>query len=625
MLNAVKIWIWLSTWVVASGWILSVFHELNLAGYGMAFGFAVILFFLCRAKQVRPHYLPWFQPSRKRFLRMAPLLFLVLALFALLGGSWYAPSNGGSAAYRIPRVMEWLASAQWHWIHVFDARLNIAGCGLEWFFAPLILLTGSDRLLFLPNWISFLLLPGLIFSVFIWLRISPRVAWWWMWLLPSGWCFAMQAGSTINDSFAAVYALAAVDFALRARESRKNSDLWLSLLAAALATGVKQSDILLAVPGLIAAAPNLRLLLKRPLASSAIVSLCLLISALPNIIFNLKETSNWAGVSGPPWNEMEPRSPFWGIVGNIFCLAAQNLKPPFFPFSSWWNAEMRHFIQTPFGAHFTGFEDFGRLSFGAGESNVALGAGLALLILVSFFAARLYATRSKVAGGTMDSGPVILLLKWVPWLLLLVFMAKTGTFQNGRQLASYYILLIPSLLAAPGQPLLVRQRWWRFIALLVMGLAAALLVVSRERPLFPSQIILRQLKENHPQSKLVSNIFMTYAITPAFEEERKYLREVLPLNEAVIGYAAGIDGEAGSSLWLPYGQRRIQYVTPDDTVDGLHSTGIHYVVVDSEFLEVTRQALPPWLARYQATVVKQWHVLLDPYAPPRAFYLVRLD
>ena len=62
-----------------------------------------------------------------------------------------------------------------------------------------------------------------------------KVAWWWMWLLASGWCFALQAGSIANDSFAAIYILAAVDLALRARETKSVSDLWLSLLAAALA------------------------------------------------------------------------------------------------------------------------------------------------------------------------------------------------------------------------------------------------------------------------------------------------------------------------------------------------------------------------------------------------------
>ena len=230
MPDAVRIWIVLSSLLVACGWVLSAFDQLTPAGYGIAFGITIIAIFFGgqRKRKSRPPS----RPFRRRFKRIAPALFLVLAVFALLGGILYAPSDGGSAAYRIPRVMAWLTAGQWHWIHVFDARLNIAGCGLEWFFAPLILLTHSDRFLFLPNWFSFLLLPGLIFSVFTRMGIPARVAWWWMWLLPSGWCFALQAGSTLNDSFAAVYALASVDFALRARQSQKITDLCLCLVSA---------------------------------------------------------------------------------------------------------------------------------------------------------------------------------------------------------------------------------------------------------------------------------------------------------------------------------------------------------------------------------------------------------
>jgi hypothetical protein len=628
VLNAVRTWILLSTLLVASGWALSALHQLNLAGYGIVFGIAVASYFLKNLwtkEQPKKISRRWFGPFRRRFKQPAPLLFLLLALLALLGGSLYEPSDGGSAAYRIPRVMDWLAAGQWHWIHAFDARLNIAGYGMEWFFAPLILLTHTDRSLFLPNWLSFLLLPGLIFSVFTRLRISPRVAWWWMWLLPSGWCFIMQAGSTINDSFAAAYALAAVDFGLRARESQKTDDVWLSVLSAALATGVKQSDILLAVPGLIAVCPNLKLLLKRPLISSAILGLCLLVSALPNIVFNLKKTGIWSGVTGPPWKGMEPQSPFWGVIGNIFCMTAQNLKPPVFPLSRPWNAAMKHFIQTPFGAHFAGFEDFGRLSFGAGESNVALGVAIIFLALVSIFAARSYRAKLEFVGTTTTLDLRLALLKWTPWVLLLVYMAKVGTFQNGRQFAAYYIFLFPSLLDGPGQSSLVRRGWWKSLTLLVMVISAALLVISRERPLFPSQTILGGLEAKYPHSKFVSTVAGTYSTTPAFEGQRESLRKILPAGEAVLGYASGNDGEAGSSLWLPFGSRRIQYVVPGDTAEELRSAGIHYVVVDMDLLDTTHDSIQQWLARYHATVAGQWEFREDPYAPPRVYYLAQLQ
>ena len=626
MLRVVKIWILISTLLVVAGWVLSAIHVLNPAGYGVVFVLAVVAFFFwLRHTRAEKKSRQCLRAFLYRFKRPAPLLFLALAVLTLVGGLLYSPSNGSSAAYRIPRVMEWLAAGQWYWVHTPDVRMNIAGCGMEWFFSPLILLTHNDRLLFLPNWLSFLMLPGLVFSVLTRLRISSRVAWWWMWLLPSGWCFIMQAGSTINDSFATVYALAAIDFALRARESRNVGDVWYSMLAVALASGVKQSDVLLAIPGLIALWPNARLLLKRPLLTALVAGICLLISILPITVFNLKKTGNWAGVTVNDWGYAELHSPFWGIIGNIFCLTAQNLKPPVFPLVKPWDAARKHFLETHLGSHFTQFEDFGRLSFGVGESAASLGAGICLLTLISIFAARHYRRVLKLADTRNGTDAVLFLLIWTPWLLMLVFMAKVGTFESGRQFASHYILLFPLLLASSGHAVLVRQRWWKSLALLVMALAVSLLFISRDRPLFPAQTVIQHLEAKYPNSKFVANIQRTYSETPAFEEERIEARKALPKDEAVIGYASSIDGQAASSLWLPYGQRRVEYVLPEDTADQVRARGIHYVVVESLMLDMTQDTIQQWLARYNGVIVTQWQFLSNPYVPPFNYYLVRLN
>ena len=157
-----------------------------------------------------PHRFSRLSRLVRRFRRPAPLLFLLLAGMTLLAGVLYRDDNGDSDSYRIPRVLHWLAQGQWHWIRTMDPLINITNCNFEWLSAPLILFTHTDRTLFLINWISLLLLPGLTFSFLKSLGVRPRVAWWWMWLLASGWCFAFQASSTVNDSFAGVYALAGV-------------------------------------------------------------------------------------------------------------------------------------------------------------------------------------------------------------------------------------------------------------------------------------------------------------------------------------------------------------------------------------------------------------------------------
>ena len=49
--------------------------------------------------------------------------------------------------------------------HTEFQRLNTRAAGFEWVCAPVIALTKTDRPLFLINVISFLLMPGLVFSL----------------------------------------------------------------------------------------------------------------------------------------------------------------------------------------------------------------------------------------------------------------------------------------------------------------------------------------------------------------------------------------------------------------------------------------------------------------------------
>jgi hypothetical protein len=79
MLNAVRIWILLSTLLVSSGWILSALHQLNRAGYCAVFAAAAIA---CIVWQRRTRWGPQKNPDqllqklKRRFNRPAPFLFL---------------------------------------------------------------------------------------------------------------------------------------------------------------------------------------------------------------------------------------------------------------------------------------------------------------------------------------------------------------------------------------------------------------------------------------------------------------------------------------------------------------------------------------------------------------------
>ena len=144
MLNAARIWILLSTWLVGAGWILSALHQLNRTGYGAAFALTGMAAIFLRRKIKWPSAknLPsaWHK-FRRRFKHPAPLLFLILASMSFVSGVLYPPYNSDTDAYRLPRVLHWLGQEQWHWIHTADARMNVADCGYEWFVAPMVLFT----------------------------------------------------------------------------------------------------------------------------------------------------------------------------------------------------------------------------------------------------------------------------------------------------------------------------------------------------------------------------------------------------------------------------------------------------------------------------------------------------
>ena len=621
MLNAVRLWILFSALLVSAGWILSALHQLNRVGYGVFFAIAGIAFiFWLKKTRLRPQKnpAPLCHKFLRRFRRPAPIFFLLLILLAFLSGALLPDLNYDTDAYRLPRVFHWLWAGQWHWIHTFDPRMNIAACGFEWLCAPLILFTHTDRFLFLINWISYLLLPGLIFSVFTRLQVRPRVTWWWMWFLAAGWCFALQAGSVDNDSLAAVYILAAVDLALRAREKNSATDLWLSLLAAALATGVKQTNLPLVLLWMIAAWPSRRLVWIRPVRSLIIAAFGLLVSVVPVSVLNYAHYGTWLPTNLPslPSVGRFHLNPFWGVIGNAFCIPLQNLMPPFhellppfFRYSvSLWNEQMRQFLQTPFGAHFSSFENFGYLSAdyyrGICDGNAGIGLGVCILTGATFF--HLRRQQKKFTGaGIVPRDRNLFLLRVVPWMLLLLFMAKVGTFSNARHLAPYYIFLFPLFLVKPGHVRVVRQPRWQRLGLEIMAFTVIVVAGAGNRPLLPLPAIWEMFHQKIPNNEFVADQYSRYAESDfvAATTRKNFLDQSLPSDETVVGYYAVSFNLDEPGLWLPFGRRRVECVAPGDSPERLRVLGVHYVVVH---LLPLAGSITDWMEKYHGTLIGQY-------------------
>jgi hypothetical protein len=627
----VRIWILLSTVLCAAGWLLSAVHELNRTGYAIVLALTGGIGLWWWQRQPEASQMNGWQKLHRlsrRFRRPAPLLFLSLILLALLSGALYPPFTSDALMYRTPRVLHWAQEEHWHWIRTLDSRLNTRGCGFEWLTMPLLLFTKTDRLFFLINLISYVLLPGLVFSVFRQLRVQGRVAWWWMWLLPAGWCYTLSAGSLNNDSFASIYALAAINFALRGLKSRQIVDLWLSALAMALLTGVKQTLVPLALLWLIAAAPSFRLLLTRPFATALIIVLCLLVSALPTIYFDLSHDANWAGSPKHPdpgdffgrLGELD--SPWWGMAGNMFCLAMQNFSPPFNPFYKNWNEAMHKFLQTPLGGHFASFEDFCHLPAFLTEQSAGLGIIVGFLLLVSISSVWRWRMRHATPILMPAANLQIRLLHIVPWVLLLLFMAKVGAIEDARMLSPYYPFLLPAVLMQTGQQSLVRRHWWQNLGLLTLISAMILLVLLPARPLLPVNTILALWQQHHPESEGIAKLTSFYSGLGINLVQRQAFEKSLPATEHCIGYATDCQG-LEPSLWLPF-TRRVERVLPSDTGEELRRRNIHYVVVDPTFLGLTHCTIDELLTRYNARLVDQLITSSGFRKSPNHIYLIQL-
>jgi hypothetical protein len=580
-----------------------------------------------------------------------PLCFACLACLAFAGGLLYPPSSYTALSYRIPRVLHWLAEGRWHWIHTGDYRLNNRACGIEWLTTPLLLFTKSDRGLFLLNFLPFLLLPGLVFSLWRRLGVRPRVAWQWMWLLPTGYAFLLQAGSAGNDAFPVAYALAAVDFALRAWVSRRPADLFWSLLAAALLTGAKASNLPLLLPWALVAAPLALLLLRRPWPSAAVAAACLAVSFLPTAALNAAYLrGDWSGLSLERPG-MSQRHPWVGLWGNPALILLDNFVPPFFPGAAWWNASALRIlpprVAAPLAANFeNGFEQLKELQT---EDWAGLGFGLSVLVTVSFFAALAVRRQARgarnpasavgakgggagehpPAGGLPGQGPD-LAPAWIRWAVLLgawaalaAYCLKSGMSNGARLIAPYYPLLLPLLVLGRGQCEIVRRRWWRLSAAAVLGLAAVVLVVTPGRPLWPAETVLSRAVAMRPGSPLLARARQTYAVYAQRWDPLANVRALLPPGLAVVGFLADPD-DLDISFWRPYFTKRVRAVLLEDSRAEILSHQVQYIVVGAAFLASQHTSRDEWRQHVGAELIATTTATLKVAQGPQTWYLVRM-
>lgn len=604
-LEMAEIWIFISVFFSAAGWLLSFIHQLNRTGYLIAFLFAVSAGY-CVVKKSTVARLGITKLRPQRFCRLLPMLFLLLATLSFLGGILYGPTNYDGLSYRVPRVLQWLTDGHWSWIHVHDQRLNSRPAGFEWLMSPILLFFRTDRPLFLINFVSFLLLPGLVFQWLCAVGVRRSVAWNWMWLAPTGYCFVLQAASIGNDAFASVYALAAMVFALRAKRNGSVYYAWLAILAAAVMTGSKGSNLPILLPITVALLPSIRLLWSKAILSISVAALGALVSFLPTAIINIARCGDWTGA--PLEQKVFVMSnPLYGIIGNTVQLLLQNFAPPFFPWARYWTD---HFdtLSPHWLNHISTY--FERGSFGMGELPMEEGSGLGLgvmtLLVSSIIFGAIYRVRLRSHAETpRNTSKFLLLLMLLPFVALLAYMTKSGLSAASRIVSPYYCLCLPLVLRCSWQNIVVSRRWWRWLAVISCLTAAMAVILSPARPLWPALHTMRKLRELRPNSALVTRAERVYSVYAGRSDVLASVRALIPSDEKIIGIVSAGDDPL-ASLWKPYGKRRLVVILHNDSLADLKKTGLHYVVISPEGVMALFDLTPEqWASQFKADIVGQ--------------------
>jgi hypothetical protein len=427
----------------------------------------------------------------------------------------------------------------------------------EWIAAPLLILFKTDRLLFLINLISYALLPGLIYSVLAGLGIQRRVVWCWMWILPTAYCFVLQAGSIGNDMFATVYFLASAAFALRAVRKASWSDAALSILAAGLMTGAKASNIPLLLPLAFLMLGMARILARKPWKSLVLIIVACGVSFMPIAVMNVRHTGDW---TGDPSNSerMKISNPIAGLAGNLIQLSVGSLVPSVFPIAKSWNAASeRLFEKEPLRSL---RDQYPRVGLSAGEFATEEGAGIGLGILILCCVGLAFSIGHRFQGGFSSPAMIFGLLSCVA---LAAFMAKLGSESAARLAAPYYVGIVIPLLALKSQGLLVAKRWWRLLAIACALSVMPALLLNPSRPLIPVPILIATAKYCHVPESIVVRIRSVYSVYGNRSDSLAEIRGHLPTGSKTIGFA-GTGNDSEYSFWKPLKGRNVTDLNPVD-------------------------------------------------------------
>lgn len=603
------------------GWILAGCGWLNRIGYVV--GLAVVVgVTICWRRDVPLLPVRSWQYEWRRLkgrLRRHPVTWCFLVIFgaAVAGGMIYAPSNYDALSYRIPQLCHWYSTGHWHWIDCINDRVNIASPGFNWLVAPMFALTQSDRMWFVVNTLSFALLPGYLFQLLRGCGVGGRGAVWWMWLIPCGYTYALQAGSIANDLTGTFFVVASLAIAVRARATQRTSDLCLATISAAMATGIKNTNVPLMLPFVVALLPSWRLIFLRPWLCAACVGVSFFASCLPTVALNIRQTGYWSGDPGDKQLVRPPNS-LSGLASNAVQITVSALQPPVFPGAGKFNAALAETLKH------NRFGDLCRQTYRfdpkwvemPSEDVAGVGPGVFLgAILMMVGSARSSGKRSKGSAN-------LLLFVFSVWTALLFHLSVFTSEAIGRLVSPYWpLLLLPVIIFASGRSFR-RLRLMNWAIAAAAGLSLPPLLLLPARPLLPIREVVKAKRNSAGAfAGHVLAVYDTFAMRPYALQP---LLDRIPAGSTDVLWFGGGGDDVEGTAWKPYGARVIKQLTPRKIDDGDLEEGAIAILSSRGIRERFDLTVDEFVARVRGEILSREDLLLRASTGPEPWCLVRM-
>jgi hypothetical protein len=613
---------------VLLGWLLSACGQLNGRGYlllGIPISLATVIVTLregklqSRGKTARRLKL-WCK--RKRWL---PLIYFFTFALIVIGSALHEPNNFDGVSYREPKVLYWLDAQRWQWIASPYEAINYTLPNYEWLTVPFFLATREFHSTVVINWIAFLFLPSLLFTLMRAFGARGRAAFDWMWIFPSGYIIALEAGGIGNDVVGMVALLAALHFANRFVRDGKGGQLFDALLAAGFCTGVKLSNLPLPVFVLIILLRGRVKLFAKPKALAAGLVLAVAISALIPILNNIRNVGTVFG-STTKLDQIDNVAAGW--AGNGIITVTSALQPPVFPGAKkiMSAAEQRlgeNFL-TWMREHYDKFTM--RLHEMPQEESGGLGLGVTAALMIA--AGVWLRARNKIAPGAPPGLLRWQRMTWWGWFgfAVLVIAAKLGTgLAFPRNMLPWIPLALAPVAAFFGRAPLCSSFLWRAGAPLAALSVWPAISLNPSRPLVPPSMILSIVERMHLSAGMQEQMQVTYEIYGKRADAFADLRTDLPPGTKVLGLVS--DGsEPTVSYWKPFFSRRCVYLVTDAEMHAAPAKGVEYfIVADNSCLRYFGIHTDEFLAKYGAKEIKSVPVRMLVGWPAARYTLAKFD